>query len=184
VRGEESDRIRGAEADLRALAATLEERGITPVPGARSRRTRTRGGWFGRRRPAGSAEAVGEQPLRFRQTRHSAWPVRSDGTSSELALDSSGRLRVTRLLETGEEPAPFRPGFVLEGHGPGVKFLEWPGTFPRLHEAPDGSILVAVDQAGWGYLFTDEIPLHRLITQTLAAYTRDPRWPCHPSPTQ
>lgn len=171
VRGRETDRIRRAEADLRDLAATLEERGIPPLPAARSRRAWRRGGRSG---------AVG-RPLRFRLVRHGAWPVRPGETTAELALDSSGRLRVTRLLETGEEPAPFRPGFDLEGHGPGVRFLEWPGTLPRLHEAPDGSVLVGVDHAGWGYLFTDEIPLDRLITQTLDAYTRDPRWYCHRS---
>ena len=175
MRRKQADWFRRAEADLRDLAATLEERGVQPVPLGEMRRD----GWFGRR-SGGSAGDVSDRPLRFRQVCERAWLVRSDDTSLTLALDSSGRLRVVSLLETGREPAPYQPSCELEGHGRGVKFLSWPGVLAGLGEAPDGSALVLADDVGWGYRFTVEIPLDRLIAQTLDAYTQDPRWYLRP----
>ncbi|RSM70712.1 hypothetical protein DMB66_08280 [Actinoplanes sp. ATCC 53533] len=129
-----------------------------------------RGGWLGRR-SGGSAGDVSDRPLRFRRVREQAWLARADDMSVTLALDSSGRLRVVSLLETGREPAPYQPSCELEGHGRGVKFLSWPGVPTRLAAAPDGSALVLADDVGWGYLFTIEIPLDRLIARTLDAHT-------------
>ncbi len=171
VRRKQLDWFRRAEADLRDLAATLEERGIPPVLLGKVRRD----GWSGRR-CGGLAGGVSDRPLRFRLVRGQAWPVRSDDTSLTLALDSSGRLWVVSLIETGRKPAPFHPSCELEGHGRGVRFLSWPGAPAGLEEAPDGSALVLADDVGWGYLFTVEISLDRLIAQTLDAYTHDPRW--------
>jgi hypothetical protein len=119
---------------------------------------------------------VSDRPLRFRPVREQAWLVRSDDTSLTLAVDSSGRLRVVSLIETGRAPAPHRPSCQLEGHGRGVKFLSWPGVPTGLGEAADGSALVRADDVGWGYRFTVEISIDRLIAQTLDAYTHDPRW--------
>jgi len=176
VRREQPDWVRRAEADLRDLAATLGERGIPPVLLGKMRRD----GRFVRR-SGGSAGDVSGRPLRFRQVREQAWLVRSDDTSLSFALDSSGRLRVVSLIVTGREPAPYQPSCELEGHGRGVQFLSWPGARAGLGEAPDGSALVLADDVGWGYLFTVEIPLDRLIAQTLDAYTQDPGWHLRPS---
>jgi len=175
VRRKQPDWFRRARADLRDLAATLDGRGIPPVLLGKMRRD----GWFGRR-SGGSAGDVSDRPLRFRQVREQAWPVRSGDVSLTLALDSSGCLRVVSLLETGREPAPYLPSCDLEGHGRGVRFLSWPGVRTGLGEAPDGSALVLADDVGWGYLFTAEIPLGRLIAQTLDAYAHDPRWYLQP----
>lgn len=164
MRRRQPDWFRRAEADLRGLSATLEERGVPPVLlGARRR-----DGWFARR-SSGPAGDVSDRPLRFRQVRGRAWLVRPDDTSLTLALDSSGRLRVVSLLETGGDPAPHRPSCELEGHGRGVRFLSWPGVRTGLGQAPDGSVLVLADDVGWGYRFTVEIPLDRLIARTLDA---------------
>jgi hypothetical protein len=171
VRRKQPDWFRRATADLRDLAATLEKRGIPPLPLGRMRRD----GWFARR-SGGPAGGVSDRPLRFRPVREQAWLVRCDDTSLTLALDDSGQLWVVSLIETGRESAPHHPSCELEGHGRGVKFLSWPGAPTSLQEAPDGSALVLANDAGWGYLFTAEISLNRLIAQTLNAYTDDPRW--------
>lgn len=170
MRRRQPEWLRRAEADLRNLAATLEERGIPPALLGRRRRD----GWLARR-SGGSAGDRSDRPLRFRPVRERAWLVRSDDTSLTLALDSAGRLRVVSLVETGREPAPHQPSCDLRGHGPGVWFLSWPGFLTGLGEAPDGSVVVLADDVGWGYLVTVEIPLDRLIAQTLAAYPHDTR---------
>ncbi|MFI7599784.1 hypothetical protein [Actinoplanes sp. NPDC049681] len=163
-----SQEARRARAQLRALAAALEERGVAPLPVGALR-------WHHRRR--GLDGEIGDRPLPYRRVHRRAWLARSDDTSETLAVSSGGELWQSSLLETGVPPLPHRPTRLLAGHGPGVKFLSWPGNGIAFAGPPGGPLTASVSVAGWGYEFTDEVSVDRLIAQTLDAYARDPRWP-------
>jgi hypothetical protein len=163
---------RQARADLRALAASLEEAGVASLPVGVLR-------WNHRRRNLDGK--VNGRPLPYRRVRQRAWLTCSDDTSATLAVTSSGILRGTALLETGNPPSPGRPTLLLAGHGPGVKFLSCAGGGVGFGRRPLGPLVAFVQVVGWGYEYTEEIALDRLIVQTMAAYTRDPLWYLRPN---
>ncbi|MFI5496670.1 hypothetical protein [Actinoplanes sp. NPDC051859] len=165
-----SEANRRARADLRALAASLEEHGYASLPVGSARRRRR-----------GDAEA-GRRAVRNRVFRPRAWPAVVDGVSERLAVTPRGELLVVaKVLFTSG--APVRPGLPVEqlaGHGPGVLFLSFAEQGIQFGQAAVGPPVGVVRILGWGYEYHEQFALDQLIAQTMDAYAEDPHWHLRP----